>query len=422
MKLDLSRDYACKLDEQDELASYRKQFSNTDADMIYMDGNSLGKLPLRTVERVEQIVKEEWGTKLIRSWGINWFESPIKVGEKIAQLVGAAQGQVAVSDSTTINLYKLAMSALMLKPDRKKIISDTLNFPSDIYMLQGCVQVLGGKHKIQLLEPADGLRITTQAVLDAIDEDTALVTLSHVVFKSGYMYDAKTITEYAHKKGALVLWDLSHAVGAVPVELETWGADFAAGCTYKYLNGGPGAPAFLYVRRDLQNEALSPIWGWFGEHAPFSFELDYKPAEGIQRFLCGTPPVLSVLAMEQGVDLLLEVGMDRLRKKSILLTTYMIDLFDAVLAPMGFTLGTPREVEQRGSHVSIRHADGYRINLALIEDMNVIPDFREPDNIRLGLTPMYTSFQDVWESINRIQRVVTEKRHLRFPETRQTVT
>ena len=422
MKLDLSRDYACKLDEQDELASYRKQFSNTDADMIYMDGNSLGKLPLRTVERVEQIVKDEWGTKLIRSWGINWFESPIKVGEKIAQLVGAAQGQVAVSDSTTINLYKLAMSALMLKPDRKKIISDTLNFPSDIYMLQGCVKVLGGKHKIQLLEPADGLRITTQAVLDAIDEDTALVTLSHVVFKSGYMYDAKTITEYAHKKGALVLWDLSHAVGAVPVELDAWGADFAAGCTYKYLNGGPGAPAFLYVRRDLQNEALSPIWGWFGEHAPFSFELDYKPAEGIQRFLCGTPPVLSVLAMEQGVDLLLEVGMDRLRKKSILLTTYMIDLFDAVLAPMGFTLGTPREVEQRGSHVSIRHADGYRINLALIEDMNVIPDFREPDNIRLGLTPMYTSFQDVWESINRIQRVVTEKRHLRFPETRQTVT
>ena len=236
------------------------------------------------------------------------------------------------------------------------------------------------------------------------------------------MYDAKTITEYAHQKGALVLWDLSHAVGAVPVELDDWGADFAAGCTYKYLNGGPGAPAFLYVRRDLQNEALSPIWGWFGERAPFSFELDYKPAEGIQRFLSGTPPVLSVLAMEQGVDLLLEVGIQRLRKKSILLTSYMIDLFDAILAPMGFSLGTPREVEQRGSHVSIRHADGYQINLALIKEMNVIPDFREPDNIRLGLTPMYTSFQDVWESIDRIQRVVTEKRHLRFPETRQTVT
>jgi len=422
MNMDFSRDYARKLDDEDELAGYREKFFNADTDMIYMDGNSLGRLPLNTVGRVEQIIKEEWGEKLIRSWGVNWFQSPIQVGEKIAQLVGAGPGQVAVSDSTTINLYKLAMSALMLRPDRKKIVTDTLNFPSDLYMLQGCAHVLGGKHHIHLLESSDGIRVDTQSVLDAIDSDTALVTLSHVVFKSGYMYDAKTITDHAHQKGALVLWDLSHAAGAVPVELDAWGADFAAGCTYKYLNGGPGAPAFLYVRRALQNTALPPIWGWFGERAPFSFELDYAPADGIQRFLCGTPPVLSLLSIESGVDLLLEAGITRLRKKSILLTSYMIDLFDVLLAPIGFTLGTPREVEQRGSHVSIRHKDGYRINLALIEDMNVIPDFREPNNIRLGVTPMYTSFQDVWESVNRIQRVVTEKRHLRFPLIRQTVT
>ena len=422
MTVDITREYARKLDEADELAVYRGKFFNADTDLIYMDGNSLGKLPLRTMERVEQIVREEWGTQLIRSWGTNWFEAPIQVGEKIAKLVGAAPGQVAVSDSTTINLFKLAMSALMLRADRKKIITDTLNFPSDLYMLQGCAHVLGGRHQLHLLEPADGLRVEPQSVLDAIDEDTALVTLSHVVFKSGYMYDAKTITEYAHRKGALVLWDLSHAVGSVPVELDAWGADFATGCTYKYLNGGPGAPAFLYVRRDLQNEALSPIWGWFGERAPFSFELDYKPADGIQRFLVGTPPVLSMLAMEQGVDLLLEVGMPRLRKKSLLLTSYLIDLFDELLSPLGFLLGTPREAEQRGSHVSLRHEDGYRINRALIEEMNVIPDFREPDNIRLGLTPLYTSFQDVWECVHRIQRVVAEKRHLRFPETRQAVT
>jgi kynureninase len=422
MGIDLSRDYACKLDKEDELALHREKFFHADLDMIYMDGNSLGKLPKETVKRVDQVINEEWGTRLIRSWGINWFKSPIQVGEKIARLVGAAPGQVAVSDSTTTNLYKLAMSALMLRPGRKKIITDTLNFPSDLYMLQGCVKVLDKKHHIQMLEPVDGMRVDTQSVLDAIDSDTALVTLSHVVFKSGYMYDAKTITEYAHQKGALVLWDLSHAVGAVPVELDDWGADFAVGCTYKYLNGGPGAPAFLYVRRSLQNEALSPIWGWFGERAPFSFELEYSPAEGIQRFLTGTPHVLSVLAMEQGVDLLLEVGIQSLRQKSILLTTYMIELFDSVLAPLGFTLGTPREVEQRGSHVSIRHPEGYRINRALIEEMNVIPDFREPDNIRLGLTPMYTSFLDVWESIDRINRVITEKRHLHFPATRQTVT
>ena len=422
MTIDTSRDYARTLDQADELAGYRQRFFNADADMIYMDGNSLGKLPIQTMERVNEIVREEWGTRLIRSWGINWFKSPLVVGEKIAHLVGAAPGQVAVSDSTTINLYKLAMSALMLRPARNKIVTDTLNFPSDLYMLQGCAHVLGDRHHIHLMEPADGLRVETQTVLDTIDEDTALVTLSHVVFKSGYMYDAKTITEYAHQKGALVLWDLSHAVGAVPVELDAWGADFATGCTYKYLNGGPGAPAFLYVRRDLQKEALSPIWGWFGERAPFSFELEYKPAEGIQRFLVGTPPVLSVLAMEQGVDLLLEVGMPRLREKSLLLTSYLIQLFDALLSPLGFQLGTPREAELRGSHVSLRHADGYRINLALIEEMKVIPDFREPDNIRLGLTPLYTSFQDVWECVQRIQRVVTEKRHLRFPETRHTVT
>jgi len=422
MSIDITREYAHVLDQRDELATYRDKFFIADADMIYMDGNSLGRLPLAATKRVEQIVKTEWGENLIRSWGLNWFQAPIQVGEKIAQLIGAGPGQVAISDSTTINLYKLAMSALMLRPERKKIITDTLNFPSDLYMLQGCNHVLGGKHHIHMLEPADGMRVDTQTVLDAIDANTALVTLSHVVFKSGYMYDARAITDYVHKKGALVLWDLSHAVGSVPVDLDGWGADFAAGCTYKYLNGGPGAPAFLYVRKDLQKEALSPIWGWFGERAPFSFELEYAPADGIQRFLCGTPPMLSVLTMEPGVDLLLEVGIPRLRKKSIYLANYLIELFDARLASLGFSLGSPREAEQRGSHISLRHPDGYRINRALIEDMNVIPDFREPDNIRLGLTPLYTSFQDVWESIDRIQRVITEKRHLRFPATRLTVT
>ena len=422
MSVDLSLDFAKSLDQQDELARYRDRFICADQDMIYMDGNSLGKLPSSTPERVSEIVMKEWGENLIRSWGQGWFDAPIRMGEKIARLVGAGKGQVAVSDSTTINLYKLAMSALMLKPDRKKIITDTLNFPSDLYMLQGCSHVLGGKHNIQMLEPSDGMRVDTQTVLDAIDSNTALVTLSHVVFKSGYMYDAKAITQYAHQKGALVLWDLSHSVGSVPVALDDWNADFAAGCTYKYLNGGPGAPAFLYVRSDLQKDALSPIWGWFGERAPFSFELEYAPAEGIQRFLCGTPPVLSVLAMEPGLDLMLEVGIQRLRTKSTLLSSYLIELFDAELAPLGFSLGTPRETEQRGSHVSFRHPDAYQINRALIEEMNVIPDFREPDNIRLGLTPMYTSYQDVWEVVNRIKRVITEKRYLRFPATRLSVT
>ena len=422
MTSELSLEYARHLDEQDDLAAYRTRFFNADPDLIYLDGNSLGRLPVQTAERVAQIVKVEWGEKLIRSWGENWLQAPLQIGEKIARLVGAGPGQVAVSDSTSVNLYKLAMSALMLRPDRSKILTDTLNFPSDLYLLQGCNHVLGGKYRIQMLEPADGMRMETQAVLDAIDTDTALVTLSQVVFKSGYLYDIKTISEAAHQKGALVLWDLSHSAGAVPIALDDWSVDFAAGCTYKYLNGGPGAPAFLYVRSQLQQAALSPIWGWFGERAPFRFELDYTPAAGIQRFLCGTPPVLSLLALEPGLDLLLEVGIQRLRQKSLQLTGYLIDLFDARLAPLGFSLGTPRAAEQRGSHISLRHPDGYRINRALIEEMKLIPDFREPDNIRLGIAPLYTSFQDIWESVHRIERVIREKRNLHFSETRQAVT
>ncbi len=422
MNQDISLNHARMLDEKDELAIYHKRFFNSDDNLIYMDGNSLGRLPTDTIQRTSRIVKNEWGEQLIRSWGINWYQAPAYLGEKIAKFIGAGPDQVVVSDSTSVNLYKLAISALMLQPERKKIVTDALNFPSDLYLLQGCRQVLGGKHKIQVLEPVDGMRVETRKVLEAINEDTALVTLSHVVFKSGYLYDAKTITEYAHQKGALVLWDLSHSVGAVPVELDEWGADFAVGCTYKYINGGPGAPAFLYVRKDLQDKAISPIWGWFGERSPFSFGLEYAPANGINRFLSGTPPILSMMAIEPGLDLILEIGMPRLRNKSILLSEYLISLFDARLAPLGFILGSPREIEQRGSHISIQHPEAYRINQALIEEMNVIPDFREPNNLRLGLSPLYTSFEEVWSCIDRIQRVVTENKHLSFPNIRQVVT
>jgi kynureninase len=236
------------------------------------------------------------------------------------------------------------------------------------------------------------------------------------------MYDAKAITEFAHKKGALVLWDLSHSVGSVKVALNDWHADFAVGCTYKYLNGGPGSPAFLYVRKDLQQKALSPIWGWFGDQAPFNFDLKYNPAGSVRRFLSGTPPILSMQTMETGVDLLMEVGMDRLREKSEKLSEYLIYLFEERLAQLGFKLGSPRDVSIRGSHISFRHKDGYRINRSLIEDMNLIPDFREPDNLRLGLTPLYTSFTDVWECVDRIVGVVSGKRYERFPVNRLTVT
>lgn len=414
-------DFARRLDAEDELAAFRDAFVIADPDLIYLDGNSLGRLPRRSANVMRQVIEEGWGSNLIRGWNGGWYEAPARVGEKIARLVGAGPGQVVVSDSTSVNLYKLAMAALTMRPGRECIVSDELNFPSDLYVLQGTVHLLGDRH-LHLVPSADGIVVDQQALFDAIDERTALVTLSHVTYKSGFLYDAEAVTERAHEAGALVLWDLSHSAGVIPVALDRWGVDLAVGCTYKYLNGGPGAPAFLYVRRDLQEEALSPIWGWFGQRAPFDLSLAYEPVDGIGRFLIGTPPMLSLLAIEPALDLLLEAGIERIRRKSIDLTSYAISLVGAILAPLGFTLGSPWDAAERGSHVSIRHAEGYRINRALIEEMNVIPDFRAPDNIRLGLAPIYTSFVEVWEAVDRIGQVVAEGRHLRYSVERLAVT
>jgi kynureninase len=416
------RGFAQRLDAADELACFREAFAVADPDLIYVDGNSLGRLPRRTVERVQRAVEVEWGNDLIRGWNGGWYEAPTRVGEKIAHLVGAEPGQVVVSDSTSVNLYKLTMAALGMRPDRERIVSDVLNFPSDLYILQGGARLLGNHHQIHLAPSADGITVDQQVLFDIIDERTALVTLSHVTFKSGFLYDAAAVTERAHQVGALVLWDLSHSVGVVPVELDHWGVDLAVGCTYKYLNGGPGSPAFLYVRHDWQEEVLSPIWGWFGQRSPFAFGLEYEPAAGVNRFLVGTPPILSLLAMEPALDLLLEAGIEHIRCKSVRLTSYLVYLVDTVLTPLGFTLGSPRDPARRGSHVSVRHPEGYRISQALIQEMDVLPDFREPDNIRLGLAPLYTSFAEVWETVDRIQQVVEEERYMQYSPERLAVT
>jgi kynureninase len=428
------QDFARQLDAQDDLAPFRSQFVITDPDLIYLDGNSLGRLSVRTIERLQTAVEHEWGHELVRGWSQNWWQAPVRVGEKIAGLVGAGPGQVIVSDTVSIDLFKLAAAALSLQPQRNKIVTDTLNFPSDLYILQGLVRLLspsplrgksrgGGRHEIVRIGSRDGDITPDLAALEyAVDEQTALVTLSHVAFKSGYLYDMAAVTELAHRHGALVLWDLSHSVGALPIALDACHADFAIGCTYKYLNGGPGSQAFLYVRRDLQEQVLSPIWGWWGQKKPFAFDLDYIPASGIARFLAGSQPILSLLAMEASLDVTLEAGMERIRDKSARMTGYLIYLFDTFLVQLGFTLGTPRTSNRRGSHVSIRHLEGYRINRALIEEMNLIPDFREPDNLRLGLAPLYTTFVEIWEAVDRIRRVVEENRYLTYPSERQTVT
>jgi kynureninase len=285
------------------------------------------------------------------------------------------------------------------------------------------VKLLGDRHEIvRIGAQDDDITPDLAALENGIDEDTALVTLSHVTFKSGYLYDMEQVTELAHRKGAVVLWDLSHSAGAVPIELDKCNVDLAIGCTYKYLNGGPGAPAFLYVNKSLQSKVTSPIWGWWGQSSPFEFDLNYRPAPGIQRFLAGTAPMLSTLAMEEALTPLLAAGMEALRLKSVLMTDYASFLTDSLLAPLGFSLGSPRDSAKRGSHISIRHPEGYRINRALIEEMNVIPDFREPDNLRLGFAPLYVSFTDIWEGFDRIHRVVEAGKFKKYPKQRLVVT
>ena len=418
-----SLNFAKELDAKDPLASYREKFVANDPDLIYLDGNSLGRLPKSVIERMKIAVEEEWGTDLIRGWNKGWWDSPKRIGNKIGTLLRAAEGQVVVGDQTSINLFKLAIAALTLQPQKKRVITDTFNFPSDLYILQGIVNLLGNHHEIiRIAAIDDDITPDLPALENAIDEDTALVTLSHVTFKSGYLYDMAHVTELAHRKGALVLWDLSHSAGAVPVELDECNVDLAIGCTYKYLNGGPGAPAFLYVNKKIQNNLTSPIWGWWGQKDPFTFDLDYQPAPGVQRFLAGTAPMLSTLAMDEALTPLLDAGIDALRAKSILMTDYAAYLTDELLAPLGFSLGSPRDSARRGSHISIRHEEGYRINRAMIEEMNVIPDFRAPDNIRLGFAPLYSSFADVWEGFNRIRKVVEEKRFETYPKQKLTVT
>jgi kynureninase len=423
MNFSPSREFAAQLDRQDSLAPYREQFVVNDPDLIYLDGNSLGRLPRSVIERMKKAVEEEWGTDLIRGWNKGWWEAPRRIGEKVASLLGAAEGQVVVGDQTSINLFKLATTALTLHPEKKRIVTDTFNFPSDLYILQGIAKLLGDRHEIiRVRAQDDDITPDLAALENAISDDTALVTLSHVAFKSGYLYDMAHITELAHRKGALILWDLSHSAGALPIALDQCNVDFAIGCTYKYLNGGPGAPAFLYVNKSLQSDFTSPIWGWWGQKDPFEFDLNYQPAPGVQRFLAGTAPMLSMLAMEEALTPLLDAGMEALRAKSVLMTDYAAFLTDQLLAPLGFSLGSPHDSAKRGSHISIRHAEGYRINRALIEELNVIPDFREPDNIRLGFAPLYISFTDIWEGFDRIRKVVDGKRYKKYPKQKLTVT
>ena len=414
--------YARELDDQDELAAFRDEFVIDDPDLIYLDGNSLGRLPRRAAARMREAVEREWGERLIRGWGEGWFSAPQRIGAKLAQLIGAASDEVIACDSTSVNFFKLVMAALGARPGRHKVITDDLNFPSDLYILQGALRLAGPDYHLEIVRSDGGLTIDGDRLAQAIDADTALVTLTHTAFKSGWVYDMRAVTELAHHAGALMLWDLSHSVGAMPLALGESGVDMAVGCTYKYLNGGPGAPAFLYVRRQLQEELISPIWGWFGQKGQFDFDLTYTPGPGIQRFLAGTPTILALASVEAAIDLTLEAGIERVRAKSVRQTEYLIELWEALLDPLGVTLNSPRDARVRGSHVSLGHPEGLRIDRALIEELRVIPDFRYPDNIRLGIAPLYTSFAEIHEGIIRLRRVIVERLYEKYPAERPDVT
>jgi kynureninase len=415
----LSRAEAQALDAADPLARFRACFVFDDGDRIYVDGNSLGRLPRETIERLSARVGE-WGSRLVTAWP-DWIDLPRRVGDRLADVVGARPGEVVLADSTTVNLYKLALAALDARPGRSAIVTDAANFPTDRYVFEGIAAARAADLRLFESDTVEG-PTATEAVEACAPGDVALLSLSHVSYRSGALADMEAITRGAHEAGALVLWDLSHSAGAVPIDLDGAGADLAVGCTYKYLNGGPGAPAFLYVRSGLEGELRSPIWGWFGQREQFAMGPEYDPAPDVTRFLAGTPPVLDLAAVEAGVDLVLEAGLEPLREKSVALTELVIDLYDEWLAPLGFGLGTPRNPARRGSHVSLLHDEGWRICRALIEHAAVVPDFRRPDSIRYGLPPLYTRYVDAWDAVDRLRRIVEQGDHLKVDPAPARVT
>jgi kynureninase len=398
----LDRAAAEDMDRADGLGPFRSRFPTDDHDPIYMDGNSLGRLSFSVRQAIENGVTT-WAERMVGGWS-EWIDLPVTVGDRIGQLVGAAPGQVLACDSTTVNAYKLAGAALSARPDRRVIVGDANDFPTDRYVLAGLARARGCELRLLDSDPVGGVDPADLAA--SVDRHTALVALSHVNYRSAARLDLAQAAEIAHRHGALTLWDLSHSAGAVPVGLDATGADLAVGCSYKYLNAGPGAPAWLYVRRPLIAELRQPVWGWFGQQDQFEMGPAYVPAAGVTRFLTGSPPILGLLAVGAGVDLVLEAGLDRLWAKSQALLSLLERLVQEQLSPAGAELASPDDPERRGAHLSVRHPDAWPWCEALIDRGLVIPDFRPPDTIRLGPAPLYTRFVDVFDAVARMRDVL----------------
>ena len=405
------------LDRADPLARFRDEFVTDD--VIYLDGNSLGRLPHRTRRRLEEVVAVGWGRGLVGSWD-EWIDLSTQVGDRLgAALLGAAAGTTVVSDSVTVNLHKLATAALDTQPGRPDVVTDAGNFPTDRYVLAEVARRAGGRLRTVPTDPVTGP--AADAIGTALDDGVGLVSLSHVDYRSGSLADIAALTEQAHAAGAMVLWDLSHSVGAVPIDLPAAGVDLAVGCTYKYVNAGPGAPAFLFVAEALAERLASPIPGWFGTTEQFAMAAEHRARPGAARFLTGTPSVPGLVAVEAGVEILAEAGMEELRTKSLRLTDLLIDLATTSLAPLGFAVSTPTDPGRRGGHVSLSHPDARRISMAA-RRRRVVGDFRAPDLLRLAPVPLYTRFSDVAMAVERLDALVRLGEHQHVTVTGCAVT
>ena len=396
----VSKDELTQLDARDPLAAYRDLFE-LPQDVIYLDGNSLGPLPRAVKARVAEVIENQWGHGLVRSWNLHdWVNLPRKLGDKIASLIGAEAGEVIAADSTSVNLFKLLSGALPLRPERRVIVSDIDNFPTDLYMAEGINELMGAKYELRFVKTDD--------VAAAIDGDTAVVMLTEVNYRTGARYEMQSITELVHAHGALMLWDLAHSAGAFPVDLNGCNVDFAVGCGYKYLNGGPGAPAFLFVAKRLQRAIRPVLSGWFGHAAPFDFAPDYAPADDLRRMLCGTPAILGLVALDAALNVFSDVDLVEVRNKSVALTETFIRLVEDHFAGFGLSLVTPRNPVQRGSQICFSHPYAYAVMQAVI-DRGVIGDFRAPDILRFGFAPLYLRYSDCWNAAMRLKDVlVTE--------------
>lgn len=393
--------YHCQqLDREDSLATLRKEFFLPKG-KINMDGNSLGSLPKATQKHLQKVVQEEWGKGMIASWSqAGWFEAPLRIGGKIAPLIGAKPTEVLVTDTTSINIYKALCAALSLNSERAIMLSEAGNFPTDLYMMQGITAFSKGQLQTKIVEPA--------AILEALNEEVAVLLLTHVHYKTAAIKDMKNITQKAHDKGVLVVWDLSHSVGSIELALNDCQVDFAVGCGYKFLNGGPGAPAFIYVAERHQQKALPILSGWMGHQDPFAFTDDYTPSSDIAKFRCGTPGILGMAALECGIDLFAQTSITELRQKAIRLSRLFINLMQQECSDYGFELASPKEDNLRAGHVAYRHSEGHGIYQA-IKKKGIVSDFRTPDILRFGITPMYLSYQDIFEVVQSIKKVMETK-------------